>query len=145
MTRVDFAFNAAARVEQAARSSLRHVARATRLFVYCDDSERLNQFDQALWSIDDTSFVPHDMIQEHQTEDLAVYLVDQAKWPLLVSRVQADDWLINLDDDCPPEVGLFSRVLEIVTQEDQDKAQARQRWRLYQSMGLELHAHQLGG
>jgi len=64
MTRVDFAFNADARVAQAARSTLKHVARGARLFVYCDDPERLNAFDQALWTVEDTGFVPHEPLTE---------------------------------------------------------------------------------
>lgn len=143
MTRVDFAFNAAARVEQAARSTLRHVARGARIFIYCDDAQRLKQIEQALWSVDDTAFVPHEMVSEHNQPDLRIYLVDQANWPLLAERVKPDDWLLNLDDQCPPETSLFKRVLEIVSQDDHDKAQARERWRQYQSMGFDLHAHQL--
>ena len=143
MTRVDFAFNAVARVEQAARSTLRHVARGSRLFIYCDDPERLKQIDQALWTVDDTAFIPHEMALEHHDEDLLVYLVDQANWPILANRIKSDDWLLNLDDECPPEAGLFNRVLEIVTQDEGDKAQARYRWKQYQSMGFDLHAHQL--
>lgn len=144
MTRVDFAFDANDRVQQAARSILRHVARGARLFVYCDDPDRLTQIDQALWSVNDTSFVPHERLLDEQTEDLPVYLVDQAAWPLIARRVTQADWLVNLDDDCPPEPTLFSRVLEIVSRDELDRQQARQRWRQYQAMGLDLHAHQLG-
>jgi len=142
MTRVDFAFNADARVAQAARSTLRHVARGARLFVYCDDPDRLKAFDLALWSTQDTTFVPHEMLHDG-IDDLPVYLVDQASWPLVAARATDTDWLVNLDDDCPPEATLFTRVLEIVSQEDTDRELARARWRQYQAMGADLHAHQL--
>ncbi|MCD8504320.1 MAG: DNA polymerase III subunit chi [Burkholderiaceae bacterium] len=143
MTRVDFAFNADARVQQAARSILRHVNRGARLFVYCDDPDRMTQIDQALWSVSDTSFVPHERLLDEQTETLPIYLVDQAAWPLVATRVTEADWLVNLDDDCPPEPTLFTRVLEIVSCDEVDRELARQRWRQYQAMGLDLHAHQL--
>ena len=144
MTRVDFAFDADTRVQQAARSILRHVARGARLYVYCDDPDRMAQLDQSLWSTDDIAFVPHERLTDEQTEVLPVYLVDQATWPLVAARVQQTDWLVNLDDECPPEPMLFSRILEIVTREEADRHQARQRWRQYQALGAELHAHQLG-
>jgi len=143
MTRVDFAFNADARVAQAARSTLKHVARGARLFVYCDDPERLNAFDQALWTVEDTGFVPHEPLTDGVDADVPVYLVDQANWPLVAARAAPTDWLVNLDDDCPPETTLFNRVLEIVSQDENDRHQARTRWRQYQAMGLDLHAHQL--
>ena len=144
ITRVDFAFNADRRVPQAARSILRHVARGSRIFVYCDDPERLKEVDQALWTIEDTAFVPHESLREGCTDSLAVYLVDQANWPLVATLVNAQDWLVNLDDDCPPEPTLFARVLEVVGQDESDRQHARARWRQYQAMGLDLHAHQLG-
>lgn len=143
ITRVDFAFNADARVSQAARSTLKHVARGARLFVYCDEPERLNTFDQALWTLEDTGFVPHERLCDDATHDLPVYLVDQANWPLVAARVKPTDWLVNLDDDCPPEATLFTRVLEVVSQDEPDRQNARTRWRQYQAMGLELRAHQL--
>ena len=142
-TRVDFAFDADHRVQQAARSILRHVARGSRLFVYCDDPERTNQIDQALWTASDTSFVPHERLLQEGASELPVYLVDQAAWPLVAMRAREPDWLVNLDDQCPPEPTLFTRVLEIVSSDPSDRQQARDRWRQYQAMGLELHGHQL--
>lgn len=159
MTRVDFAFNADAKVAQAARSAWRHVARGSSLFVYCDDPERLKAFDQALWTVQDTSFVAHEALQDHVaalateivaqglaagTSEIPVLLVDQANWPLVAKLVNDQHWLLNLDDDCPPEVTLFTRVLEIVGRDEQDRQLARARWRQYQALELDLHAHQLG-
>ena len=128
-TRVDFAFDADERVPQAARSILRHVARGARLFVYCDDLARMSQIDQALWSAEDIAFVPHEQLVDENTEVLSVNLVNQASWPLVANRVLPADWLVNLDDDCPPEPTLFTRILEIVTRDEADRQQARQRWR----------------
>lgn len=144
MTRVDFAFDADVRVAQAARSILRHVARGARLFVYCDDPERMKQVDQTLWSIEETTFVPHEPLLETSDQSLPIYLVNQAAWPLVATHVTTTDWLVNLDDDCPPEPSLFSRVLEIVSKDQAEREQARLRWRHYQAIGLDLHAHQLG-
>ncbi len=143
MTRVDFAFNASSRVDQAALSTLRHVARGARVFVYCDDPPRLKQFSERLWALDETSFVPHERLQAQASDGLSIYLVDQANWPLLAARVNQDDWMLNLDDQCPPEATLFSRVLEVVSQAPDDKELARARWRQYQAIGLTLQGHQL--
>lgn len=143
MTRVDFAFNAESKLVQAAVSSLRHILRGSRLFAYCDEPQRLGQYDQLLWTLEDTSFVGREPLTASCTLRVPIYLVNQANWPLVAAQVTADDWLLNLDDECPPEVTLFQRVLEIVGRDDADKAAARARWRQYQLMGLDLRAHQL--
>jgi DNA polymerase III subunit chi len=143
VTRVDFAFDAHMRLAQAISSTLRHVARGSRLFVYCNNPQIMAQFDEALWSADEIAFVAHEKLSQTDIEHLQVLMVDQTNWSLLHEVVRDDDWLLNLDDNCPPEVTLFTRVLEIVSTEPLDKDCARLRWKHYQSAGLDLQAHRL--
>jgi DNA polymerase-3 subunit chi len=75
--------------------------------------------------------------------DVPVYLADLAAWSLLKQRLQPQDWLLNLDDDCPPETDSIGRILEIVTNDPDDRARARERWRIYQKLGADLRAHQV--
>lgn len=141
--RVDFAFGAADRVAQAARTTLRQATKGVRVFAYCTDTKRLGQFDQALWAVDDTAFVAHEMFNDRATPNLPVYLVDQAGWAFLPKAIKPEDWLLNLDDECPPLFDGLRRVLEIVSNEDSDRQRARSRWRQYQQHGADLHAHKL--
>lgn len=143
MARVDFAFGASDRVTQAARTTLRHVAKGARVFAYSTQAPRLESFDQALWTIDDIAFVPHEPLGERATPGLRVYLVNAQSWGLLRETIGPGDWLLNLDDDCPPSIEGIDRVLEIVTEDDLDRELARTRWRHYQQLGAELHAHKL--
>ena len=143
MTRVDFAFGAPDRMTQAARTTMRQVLKGTRVFVYCTDADRLKAFGQLLWTVDDTAFVPHEVLTAKVDDQVPVYLVSQPTWSLFESTVREADWLINLDNDCPPDLKALTRVLEIVSQDALDIEQARARWRHYQAHGAKLQAHKL--
>lgn len=150
MLRVDFAFDAHDRVTQAVRTTLRQVGRGTPIMVFCDDDRRLTQYSQQLWSQqDDTQFVAHEKLETDATQGLLVYLLSQKQWPQLANKMSTapyqHSWLLNLDDSPPPEVALFERVLEIVSQEPQAREQARERWRYYQELGAQIHSHRLAG
>lgn len=143
MTRVDFAFGAHDRLVQAAQTTVRQVSKGARVFVYASDAARLKAYGQLLWTHEDTSFVPHETLGPSLDDQVPVYLVSQATWPLLHRAIRDTDWLINLNDDCPPDLQSLTRVLEIVSQDTVDIEQARARWRHYQTLGAQLQAHKL--
>ncbi|MFO7746823.1 MAG: DNA polymerase III subunit chi [Orrella sp.] len=148
MLRVDFAFDAHDRVAQAVRTTLRQVGRGTPIMVFCDDKARLDRYAQQLWAQqEDTGFMAHERLTPEATEGLSVYLIDTSLWPLLASKLTTEpyqqSWLLNLDDAPPPEAGIFQRVLEIVSQEPEEREYARERWRFYQELGAQIHSHRL--
>ena len=61
-----------------------------------------------------------------------------------LSKLREHTWLLNLSDDCPPNLGSVNRVLEIVSEDEDDKLAARARWSVYKTQGHELKAHRLG-
>lgn len=147
MLRVDFAFGAHDRIAQAVRTTERHVRKGTPLMVFCDDEQRLDRYDQQLWALEDTAFVAHERLTAHALEGLKVYLIDTASWPLLSAKLATapyqSAWLLNLDDQLPPEPQALSRILEVVGPDDDDREKARKRWRQYQQLGADLHSHRL--
>ena len=142
MARVDFAIGAADRVRQACQTTLRQFLARQPLAVYCRDPRRLRAFDEQLWSVDDTAFVPHVMADSPLAPATPVIMVAdglEAALALLADPV----WLLNLDDACPPSLDRVVRVLEIVSAGEEDKALARTRWKAYQAAGHEVHSHTL--
>ena len=141
MARIDFAFGASDRLRMACQVVRKHYLAGRRLVVYTQDAPRLNKFDQLLWSFEPTAFVPHVMADDPLAAQTAVVLTRA----LPVSFADGDSttpiWLLNLDITCPPSAEGFDRILEIVSEHDQDKLAARERWRLYQTEGHDLHAH----
>lgn len=142
-TRIDFAFGAAHRLRTACEVVRKHYLAGRRLLVYTRDARRLGRFDELLWAFDSVAFVPHVYHDDPAADTTPVVLTGSAPAALLGPDIAHPPWLLNLDLECPPDAQAFSRILEIVSEHDQDKTAARARWREYQTAGFELHAHRL--
>ncbi|MBC7204781.1 MAG: DNA polymerase III subunit chi, partial [Pusillimonas sp.] len=59
MARIDFAFGAEDRLWTACEVVHKHYRQKRPLLVYCSQAERLNQFNQLLWSFEADAFIPH--------------------------------------------------------------------------------------
>ncbi|MBV7503457.1 DNA polymerase III subunit chi [Achromobacter sp. ACM05] len=146
MTRIDFAFGAPDRLRMACQVVRKRVLAGQRLVVYCKDGSRLSAFDRMLWAFDDTAFVPHVLANDSLAAETPVVLT--AGDPLQALQAagqpgQPQPWLLNLDDDCPPGFDAFERLLEIVSDDPDDKQAARQRWRTYLTAGHTPQSHDL--
>jgi len=141
---VDFAFGARDRLRTACQIARKRYMEGSRLVVYCSDSARLTAFDRLLWSFDDTSFIPHVLADDPLVADTPVVLT--AGSPQAAREAmgpQAEPWLLNLDDACPPDCEAFARIMEVVSDDPLERQLARQRWRAYQAQGRRLQAHDL--
>jgi DNA polymerase-3 subunit chi len=147
MSRVDFAFGAPNRLRMACEVVHKHYLAGRRVVVYTQDMQRLAHFDRLLWSFEPAAFIPHVMVDDPLAPSTPVILT--ATPPLPPSRGNADaaaaPWLVNLDLACPPGAEAFERILEIVSEHEDDKAAARTRWREYQAAGHTVHAHDVSG
>lgn len=141
MARIDFAFGASDRLRMACQVVRKHYLAGRRLVVYTQDAQRLNKFDQLLWSFEPTAFVPHVMADDPLAAQTAVVLTSALPLSFADEHSTLPTWLVNLDMHCPPSIEAYDRVLEIVSGHDQDKLAARERWRNYQAEGHDLHAH----
>ena len=142
MARIDFAFGATEKIAQACQTTLKQYLAGHQIVVYCSDVQRLNAFDHKLWAVEPTAFVPHVMATDPLAEQTPIWLVSSDLGPVL-ARAPAAAWLLNLDDLCPPTLGSTARVIEIVSDDEDDKIAARLRWAQYKAGGHDLKAHQL--
>ncbi|WP_251863786.1 DNA polymerase III subunit chi [Achromobacter sp. Marseille-Q4962] len=146
MTRIDFAFGAPDRLRTACQVARKRYLAGQRLLVYCSDGSRLATFDRMLWAFDDTSFVPHVLANDPLAPDTPVVLTAADPQQAAAKAAPGDaprPWLLNLDDGCPPGFDAFERVLEIVSDDHDDRQAARQRWRAYQGAGHVPRSHDL--
>ncbi|MGE6914732.1 DNA polymerase III subunit chi [Achromobacter kerstersii] len=149
MTRIDFAFGAPDRLRTACQVVRKRFLAGQRLVVYCKDGSRLAAFDRMLWAFDDTAFVPHVLANDPLAAETPVVLTagDPQQAALAARPADSGDtsplWLLNLDNDCPPGFDTFERLLEIVSDDPDDKQAARQRWRVYQNAGHTPQSHDL--
>ncbi|MGE8678411.1 MAG: DNA polymerase III subunit chi [Achromobacter marplatensis] len=149
MTRIDFAFGAPDRLRMACQVVRKRVLAGQRLVVYCRDGSRLAAFDRMLWAFDDTSFVPHVLANDPLAPETPVVLTAGDPQQAAQAARPADGadqplpWLLNLDNECPPGFDAFERLLEIVSDDPDDKQAARQRWRVYLNAGHTPQSHDL--
>ncbi len=105
----------------------------------------LNQLDQALWTFDALSFVPHVRLRTG-----ACPSAQQARTPTWlvedVSAVPDREVLLNLGSTMVEGWEGFARVIEVVSAEEPAIQAGRQRWRSYKARdGVELVNHSAAG
>lgn len=143
MARIDFAFGVDHRLRTACEVVHKHYLAGRRLIVYTQDKQRLAYFDRLLWGYDPAAFVPHVSDGDALATETAIVLTDSSPLQAREQAAAPDAWLLNLDLECPPDADAFTRILEIVSDHEQDKAAARLRWRNYLAAGHDLHAHNI--
>ena len=143
MTRIDFHFNAEHRLHYACRVTRKARAAGKRLVVLARDSDRLAQFDTALWTFSALDFLPHVYVDSQLAACTPVLLT------LDGARAPASDVLLTLDDDTPPDFETlftrYERVIEVVSRNDEDRARARIRFKTYRDRGFEPTAFEVAG
>jgi len=137
MARIDFAFGAADRLRAACEVVRKHYQAGHPVVVYSRDMPLLERFDQMLWGVAATAFVPHVFADDPLAAQTPVLLTNAPP------TARPDAWLLNLDADCPAGCEQFERVLEIVSQDEEETLAARERWKQYKAQGHELHAHDI--
>jgi DNA polymerase-3 subunit chi len=70
-----------------------------------------------------------------------------AETPVIVDcvgeRLLHDEVLLNLRPEWPPFFSRFQRLIEIVSLDERDRVDARERFRFYRERGYEIRTHDL--
>lgn len=139
MTEVAFHFNAPDKVSYACRLLRKAYGGGSRVVV-TGTPELLRELDATLWTFGALEFIPH-CYGSTQGERV------QARSPVVL----ADDLqgaphhqvLVNLGPAVPEGFERFERLIEVVTQDGEERQQARRRWRHYADRGYALDRHDL--
>ena len=107
------------------------------IYIHTGGSEQARHLDNLLWTFRDGSFIPHQLHDEQQDEICPV-IIGYNHEPETHSEV-----LINVSDEVPMFFSRFERVAEVVTQDEQQREQARERFKFYRERGYELETHNL--
>ncbi len=111
-----------------------------RVFVYFDESQELERFDELLWSFADRSFVPHEIyVDSQQWQDTAVLL------GCGLQPQQPYDVLVNLSSAIPASAHHASRIAELIDTDDARRRAGRGRFRQYREQGLTPATHTVAG
>lgn len=138
MTQIDFYVNAPDKLHLACLLSLKALGQDRRVLFYTPDAQTTTAMDRLLWTFSALSFVPH-----CRSDDLLA-----AETPVIIdhelSSLPHHEILVNLQSECPPVFSRFERLIEIVGNEEADKAAARARYRFYRDRGYALRTHDVG-
>jgi DNA polymerase-3 subunit chi len=108
------------------------LARGDRAVVMAGSVERVSALDDALWTYNERSFLPHGTARDGYPEDQPVWLTTEAENPNGAK-------VLVLTDGATGEVGGWSMVLEIFDGNSDDAVTAaRERWKAHKAAGHEL-------
>jgi DNA polymerase-3 subunit chi len=139
MTEVAFHFNVPDKLAYACRLLRKATAAGSRVVV-TGDAELLRSLDIELWTFSPLEFIPHCHAASADPQVLAaspVVLAESAR------GTPHQDVLVNVGVQVPEGFERFERLIELVTREDDDRAQARARWKHYADRGYAIKKHDL--
>ncbi len=135
MTRIDFYHYAEDKLRYACRLAATVAERDNRLVVFAPDEGLLSSFDRLLWTYQSTRFVPHCRATDAIAAETPVVLASGDE------SLPHHDVLLNLGTEWPPFFASFERLLEIVGNDEEDKAHARNRFVFYRKRGYEINVN----
>ncbi|NJD89836.1 MAG: DNA polymerase III subunit chi [Betaproteobacteria bacterium] len=135
MTRIDFYHYAEDKLRYACRLAATVAERDNRLVVFAPDEGLLASFDRLLWTYQSTRFVPHCRATDAIAAETPVVLASGDE------SLPHHDVLLNLGTEWPPFFASFERLLEIVGNDEEDKAHARNRFVFYRKRGYEINVN----
>ncbi len=138
MTEVAFHFNVPDKLDYACRLLRKAHAAGGRLGVV-GPQELLGALDSALWSFSALDFVPHCLATAPPPVLRSSPIVLAAD----CTQLQQATVLVNLGAAVPDGFERFERLVELVDTSEDDRAQARQRWRHYAERGYAIQRHDL--
>jgi DNA polymerase III, chi subunit len=107
------------------------------VLIYAPDETVAANIDRLLWTQPALSFIPHCRDNSPLAASTPVIIGERA------DTLPSADVLINLGSEPPPVFSRFERLVEIVTEDENDVLQGRQRYRFYKDRGYELLSHDL--
>jgi DNA polymerase-3 subunit chi len=136
MTEVAFHFNAPDKLGYACRLLRKAVGTGARVMV-TGGTETLRELDVALWTFAPLEFLPH-CSGEAAAATVAASPVVLAE---SVRSAPHQQVLVNLGGAVPDGFERFERLIEVVTGSEQDRLDARRRWKHYADRGYAIQRH----
>lgn len=139
MTRIEFFFNVEDKLQKVAELSEKALMRGRRLMLFVPDERAAQALEARLWAGAPTSFLPHCQTVHPLAAETPIIL----DWRS--DNLPHHDVLINLQTEYPPFFSRFTRLIEIVGRDDEDRAGARGRYKFYRERGYDLRLFDASG
>jgi DNA polymerase-3 subunit chi len=138
---IDFHFNVDHPVIHACRVVRKALGGGRSVLAFSRDAQRLARLDSALWTFSALDFLPHVYADSELADHTPVWL----SMTQLADRER--DVLLLLDDEAASDFERwferFERVIEIVSNEADDRARARARFKAYRDRGFAPRSHEI--
>jgi DNA polymerase-3 subunit chi len=128
MTYIDFYFNVENKLNKIHEILEKEIFRKRKIFIAVNDLNGAEALSHFLYTASITSFLPH-MIGHHE-EKAPIHI----GWDY---KSVSDDFMINLKSDISPSFSRYLRLIEIVSNNEEDKKTARDRLKFYRDRGYE--------
>lgn len=141
--RVDFYIlkNADARARQkfACRLTEKAYSKQLGVLLLAADDAQARELDDLLWSFDDDSFVPHQVLRAEQAPDplTPVYIGLDPQ-----AQVRTD-LVLNLAGRDADSLSRFARIAEILDEDAERRRLGRERFKTYRERQIPLETHQI--
>lgn len=109
--------------------------------------EEMDLLDKALWTFEAQEFVPHHRLRPgfataSHLRRTPVWLMDEGEaWPQELAPAQV---LLQMATQAAQDAPQWTRLIELVGDDAEDRRLARQRWRAYEAQGLAVKAFNVG-
>jgi DNA polymerase-3 subunit chi len=137
VTEIAFHFNAPDKLGYACRL-LRKAYGAAAKVVVVGEPAALASLNDSLWTFSAVDFIPHSYGQDAATTALSPVLLAETAVGAPHAQI-----LVNLGGGVPAGFERFERLIEVVTQDDEDRQGARSRWKHYADRGYAIVRHDL--
>ena len=129
MTYIDFYFNVENKFNKIHEVLEREIFRKRKIFISVNDLNSAEALSNFLYTYSPSSFLPHVIGQQ---EERASIHIDWDHKPV------TDDFMINLKSEISPSFSRYLKLIEIVSQNEEDKKTARDRLKFYRDRGYQI-------
>jgi DNA polymerase-3 subunit chi len=139
VTEISFYSHASDKLSVARQLVAKAWSQKLNVLIYAPDEPVAASIDRLLWTQPALSFIPH-CRDSHPLANVTPVIIGER-----ADALPSADVLINLGNEPPPVFSRFERLMEIVTEDENDVLSGRQRYRYYKDRGYELVNHDLRG
>ena len=132
MTQVFFYHGAADKVAAACALLSGAYAKKKPMLVFAREKEVAGNLDRMLWTHSALSFVPHCRADSPLAAETPILITDN------LDCISQNERLMNLSREIPPGFSRFESLIEVVGQDEEDRAAARDRVKLYKERGCDV-------
>nr|WP_315467202.1 DNA polymerase III subunit chi [uncultured Undibacterium sp.] len=131
MTRVDFHSQVQDKINYSCRLIRKARVANCQILILSENADQADELDQALWRFSPVDFLPHVRLSDPLSAHTPIIITTDLNAPF-----PHHDLLINLSQRFPENFSQFNRVIEVVSQHEDDANSGRQRFRMYQQQSI---------